>query len=98
MEYIVTAKGLQVKPHVGMYLTVSYQYKGTEEQCEEYVTSAKQKLTEKEIREREIAFVKEKGGDKLYESVFGEEWNRKRKKYDEDWDRIRRSRNKRNKS
>ena len=77
------------------YAAAGYQYKGTREECEEYVRLAKQRLTPEESRQKEIEFLKERGGDRLIESIFGKEWEDKRRMYDENWDKIRRSRNKR---
>ena len=80
------------------YAAAGYQFRGTREECEEYVELAKQRLTPEESRKRELEFLRARGGERLVESIFGEEWNRKRKEYDRNWDRIRRSRNKRKKS
>lgn len=77
------------------YAAAGYQFKGTREECEEYVELARQRLTPEESRRREIEFLKERGGDRLIESIFGKEWEEKRRMYDENWDKIRRSRNKR---
>ena len=76
------------------YEPSGYQYRGTRAECEAYIELATQKYTPKQIREHETKFLQEKGGEKLVKSVFGKEWEQKRKKYDEDWDRIRRSRTK----
>lgn len=77
------------------YAAAGYQFKGTREECEEYVALARQHLTPEESRRRELEFLHERGGDRLVESIFGKEWEEKRRKYDENWDKIRRSRNKR---
>lgn len=77
------------------YAAAGYQFKGTREECEEYVELAKQRLTPEESRKREMEFLRERGGEKLINSIFGKEWEEKRRKYDKNWDKIRRSRNKR---
>ena len=73
----------------------AYQFKGTREECEEYVELATQRLTPEQSRQKELEFLRERGGERLVESIFGKEWEEKRKMYDENWDKIRRTRNKR---
>ena len=77
------------------YAVAGYQFKGTRDECEEYVELALQRLTPEESREKELEFLRKRGGEKLVESIFGKAWEEKRKQYDKNWDKIRRSRNKR---
>lgn len=71
---------------------VSYQFEGTYKDCEEYIENAKKTFTPEEKRANEIAWLKEEG--KNIDSIFGEDWEQKRAQYDENWDKIRRSKTK----
>lgn len=81
----------------GSQPSTGYQFKGTKEECQQYIANSKKTFTLEEQRQNEVNFLKEIGGDRMVENYLGEEWNKKRKKHDENWDRIRRSRNKRKK-
>ena len=49
----------------------AYQFKGTREECEEYVELAKQRLTPEQSRQKELEFLRERGGDRLVEPFGG---------------------------
>lgn len=69
-----------------------YQFKHEDRsECEQYVENAKQNLSDKQKRKNEEAFLRQRGGQKMIDSVFGEEYEKKRKAYDDRWDEIRKS-------